>query len=244
MAMCLRRSVASTSGLVVWWVGAGSLEAWGSSSAREDTSQTVTGRPPRATLAWRRVSHLPSTSVSGSVTRGSHAHRDTTGRPDEPTITMGIRWHKGARTTYATNCINRQAKRGRGFAPHVRRAYCSGNGRWSPTKGTPRDAPESLLHSARWARPARSHRRPAGSRAHPHRRGPGSRRPRAAPGRPHRGGHRPGNGRQRTLRARPRDGEHAARHLPGADPPAPGGRGGFLARGDLQDRKEIGRAHV
>src|SRR3989475_608227 len=156
---------------------------------------------------------------------------------------------QGARTTYATNCINRQAKRGRGFAPHVRRAYCSGNGRWSPTKGTPRDAPESLPHTARWARPsrpARSHRRPARSRAHPHRRGPGSRRPRAAPRRPHRGGHRPGNGRQRTLRARPRDGEHAARHLPGADPPAPGGRGGFLARGDLQPRRvlpdEIGRA--
>src|SRR5213593_2553917 len=132
-------------------------------SARADTSQIVTGRPPRATLAWRRISRLPSTNVSGCVTRGSHAHPHTTGRPDEPPIPMGIRWHKGARTPYATNCINRQAKRGRGFAPHVRRAYCSGNGRWSPTKGTLRDAPESLPHTARWARPARSHRRPAGS---------------------------------------------------------------------------------
>src|SRR5947207_73160 len=168
-------------------------------------------------LAWRRISRLPSTNVSGCVTRGSHAHPDTTGRPDDPPITMGIRWHKGARTTYATNCINRQAKRGRGFAPHVRRAYCSGNGRWSPTKGTPRDAPESLPHTARWARPARSHRRPAGSRAHPHRRGPASRPPPAAPARPSTGGHPPGSGPQRPLRARRGIGEsgHIGSNEPG-----------------------------
>src|SRR5207247_604258 len=93
------------------------LEAWGSSSARADTSQTVTGRPPRATLAWRRISRLPSTNVSGCVTRGSRAHPDTTGRPDEPPIPLGIRWHKGARITYATNRTNRQAEEARGFAP-------------------------------------------------------------------------------------------------------------------------------
>src|SRR2546425_3412974 len=68
IVMFHRRRVASTSSLVAWWVGAGSLEAWGSSSARADTSQTVTGRPPRATLAWRRISRRPSTNVSGCVT--------------------------------------------------------------------------------------------------------------------------------------------------------------------------------
>src|SRR2546422_7248506 len=71
-------------------------------------------------------------------------------RPPRSTLfpyTTLFRSHKGARTTYATNCINRQAKRGRGFAPRVRRAYCSGNGRWSPTKGTRSEEHTSELQS-------------------------------------------------------------------------------------------------
>src|SRR5438552_14028922 len=73
--MFQRRRVASTSSLVVWCVGADSLDACGSSSARADTSHTVTGRPPSATLAWRRISRLPSTNVSGPLTEApSGAH--------------------------------------------------------------------------------------------------------------------------------------------------------------------------
>src|SRR5437588_223323 len=60
MEIFQRRRVASTSSFVVWCVGAGSLDACGSSSARADTSHTVTGRPPRATLAWRRISRPPA----------------------------------------------------------------------------------------------------------------------------------------------------------------------------------------
>src|SRR5881398_1053057 len=68
MEILQRRRVASTSSFVVWCVGAGSLDACGSSSARADTSHTVTGRPPRATLAWRRISRRPSTNGSRCVT--------------------------------------------------------------------------------------------------------------------------------------------------------------------------------
>ena len=102
MAMFQRRSVVSTSSLVAWWEGACSLVAWGSSSARPETSHTVTARPPRAWLACRSTSRLPSTYVSGRVTA---APRDTpTRRPAKGGRRSGrcIRGKWGARTTYAT----------------------------------------------------------------------------------------------------------------------------------------------
>jgi hypothetical protein len=68
MGMFQRRRVASTSSFEEWCEGAGSLDAWGSSSARVETSQIVTGRPPSAALACRRISRLPSTYTSVRLT--------------------------------------------------------------------------------------------------------------------------------------------------------------------------------
>src|SRR5438105_14889458 len=98
MWMPQRRRVASTSRLLSWWPGAGALEAWGSSSARTDTSHTVTGRPPSAMLACRRISRLPSTKVSGPLT-------------EAPPVRTGI--HEGGRAlTYVIAGRLRQATAG------------------------------------------------------------------------------------------------------------------------------------
>src|SRR5437660_1776806 len=98
MWMPQRRRVASTSRLLSWWPGAGALEAWGSSSARTDTSHTVTGRPPSAMLACRRISRLPSTKVSGPLT-------------EAPPVRTGI--HEGGRAlTYVISGRLRQATAG------------------------------------------------------------------------------------------------------------------------------------
>src|SRR5438046_222393 len=70
-------------------------------------------------------------SPVGSPEAPTHTPR----RPGEPPITGASNWHKGARTTYATNCTNRQAEEARGFAPRRGRAYCSGHERASPAKG-------------------------------------------------------------------------------------------------------------
>src|SRR6266700_2854817 len=70
-------------------------------------------------------------SPVGSPEAPTHTPR----RPGEPPITGASNWHKGARTTYATNCTNRQAEEARGFAPRRGRPYCSGHGRASPAKG-------------------------------------------------------------------------------------------------------------
>src|SRR3989449_9597449 len=84
MGMCQRRSVASTSRLVAWWAGTASLVACGSGSARAETSHTVTGRPPRARLACRSTSRLPSAYVSGRVTAAPCGHSDPAAGQREP----------------------------------------------------------------------------------------------------------------------------------------------------------------
>src|SRR2546426_3638890 len=76
-------------------------------------------------LAWRRISRLPSTNVSGCVTA---APTRTPTRPGGRAADhrWASVWHKGARTTYATNCTGRQAKDGHGFASLARRPYVPG----------------------------------------------------------------------------------------------------------------------
>src|SRR4029077_20057407 len=57
--------------------------------------------------------------------RCSHSHPDTTGRPSRRSHWASV-WHKGARTTYATNCTGRQAEDGHGFASLGGRPYVPG----------------------------------------------------------------------------------------------------------------------
>src|ERR1043166_2286045 len=126
MAMFQRRRVASTSSLVAWCVGAGSLDPCGSSSARAETSHTVTGRPPSATLAWRRISRLPSTNGSRCVTEAPTrtpcpwrpAAVAAAGHKNDPGIV-------GAHPTYATNCTVRQVTALSDFARGSDRTYSS-----------------------------------------------------------------------------------------------------------------------
>src|SRR5260370_27583313 len=90
-----RRGAASTSSCVAWCMGAGVLDACGSSWARAETSQTVTGWPPSAALACRRISRLPSTYPSGGFTDAPRAHTDPArrARPRRPpvlTVFLGV----------------------------------------------------------------------------------------------------------------------------------------------------------
>src|SRR5713101_4684383 len=164
IAMFQRRRVASTSSLLVWWVGAGSLEAWGSSSARAETSQTVTGRPPRATLACRRISRLPSTNGSRCVIEAPRRARPPlAGKPHErPPVTTAPTWNMGARITYATNRTARQATGScltRLPPAHSVSAPPAADGLQDDARPTPLDAPLVLRDCGRAAcrRAARAH---------------------------------------------------------------------------------------
>src|SRR5437899_10313050 len=81
MGMCQRRGGAAPSGLRAGWAGPASPVACGSGSARAEPSHTVTGRPPRARLACRSTSRLPSAYVSARVTAAPWRTLPPGGRP-------------------------------------------------------------------------------------------------------------------------------------------------------------------